>query len=64
MRKVTGAEALKALMSGEILEKYERYFQYNDFMKELFYSDDLTNWISSRLTINELVNQEWAIIEK
>lgn len=64
MRRVTGAEALKALAKGEILEKDKIFYQYNDFMKEFFSSPDLTHWTSSWLTIIDIANSEWIALEK
>jgi hypothetical protein len=62
MRRVTGTEALKALINGEILEKDEKFYKYNDFMREFFMSPDLTHWTSSWLAINDITNNEWTAI--
>ena len=63
MKKVTGAEALKAIAAGDILEQDEIFYKYNDFMKEFLYSHDRELWTSSHLTINEIANSDWNHIE-
>jgi hypothetical protein len=64
MRRVTGAEALKAIAKGDFLVKDDIFYRYRDEMREFLSSPDHTNWTSSHLTINDIVNNEWIALQK
>lgn len=62
-KTVVGQETLKTLAEGHIIEYGDRYLKYDSEKNEIFYSDDLREWNSSKISANQLLKYDWNVIK-
>lgn len=63
MEQLTSKKVFNLLLEGRILESYQRYYRYNQEENKVEYSDTLSDWKESVITVNDFINvKKWNVL--